>query len=78
MAHQHDLHVMPHDEGWKIVATDAAEPVAITDTQEEAIATATQMQYEDPEGGEVFIHGRDGAIRERNTINRPDPFPPRG
>ena len=28
-------------------------------------------------GGEVFIHGRDGKIRERNTYGH-DPFPPQG
>lgn len=78
MAHEHDLHVMPHGDRWKIVAPGASEPLATTETQEEAIALATQMQQDDPEGGEVLIHGRDGAIRERNTINRKDPFPPRG
>lgn len=78
MAHEHNLHVMPHGDGWKILATGASEPVATTETQEEAIALATRMQYDDPEGGEVLIHGRDGTIRERNTINRKDPFPPRG
>jgi hypothetical protein len=77
MAHQHNLHVMPHDYGWKIVAPGMSDPVAITGTQEQAIALATQMQEDDPEGGEVLIHGRDGTIRERNTINRRDPFPPR-
>jgi hypothetical protein len=80
MAHQHDLHVMPHDDGWKIMAPGHDDPLAITRTQEEAIHLATQMQHDRPprEGGEVLIHGRDGRIRERNTINRKDPYPPRG
>lgn len=28
-------------------------------------------------GGEVRIHGRDGRIRNSNTIRKPDPNPPR-
>lgn len=78
MAHEHDLHVMPDGDGWKIVAPGQDAPVATTETQEDAITLATRMQYDDPDGGEVLIHGRDGSIRERNTINRKDPFPPRG
>jgi hypothetical protein len=80
MVHRHDLHVMPHDNGWKILTPEQDDPLATTSTQEEAIHLATQMQHDRPphEGGEVLIHGRDGQIRERNTINRKDPFPPRG
>lgn len=80
MAHENDLHVMPDGDGWKIIVPHQDEPVATARTQEEAIDIATQMQLERParEGGEVLIHGLDGQIRERNTINRKDPFPPRG
>ncbi len=78
MAHEHNLHIMPDGDGWKIVAPGQDAPVAVTATQEEAITLATRMQYNDPDGGEVLIHGQDGTIRERNTINRKDPFPPRG
>lgn len=62
----------------KIVRPHEPEPVALADTQGDAASIATRMQYDSPEGGEVIIHGRDGTIRERNTINRHDPFPPPG
>lgn len=70
MSHENDLHVMPNQ----------AEPLAYAETQEAASELATQMQLDRPEkkGGEVVIHGLDGTIRERSTINRKDPFPPRG
>lgn len=78
MAHRHDLHVVPDGDGWKIVRPDDDEPIALAETQEEAARIATQMQYDSLEGGEVVIHGEDGRIRERSTINRHDPFPPPG
>jgi len=78
MAHKHDLHVMPDGDGWKIVRPHEPEPVGVAGTQEDAAHIATQMQYDSAEGGEVIIHGRDGTIRERTTINRDDPFPPPG
>jgi hypothetical protein len=78
MGHEHDLHVVPHDVGWWIVATVQAEPLAITRTRDEAVALAKRMQYEDPDYGDVLIHGLDGEVRERSTISRSDLFPPRG
>lgn len=29
-------------------------------------------------GAEIAIHGLDGKIREKNTINGPDHYPPKG
>lgn len=78
MAHEHDLHIMPHGQRWKIVRPNNPAPVAVCETQEEAFDLATRMLYESGEGGEVLLHGRDGTVRERNTINRRDPFPPPG
>ena len=78
MTHEHDLHIMPLVVGWKIVATNQARPLALTSTRDQAVALAMRMEFEDLEYGEVLIHGRDGEIRERITINRRDLFPPRG
>lgn len=69
---------MPASEGWKVVRPNETEPVSVADTQEDAVAIATRMQYDSAEGGEVIVHGVDGKIRERSTINRHDPFPPPG
>jgi restriction endonuclease Mrr len=78
MSHEHDLHIMPLAVGWKIVATTQAQPLAVTSTREEAVALAKRMEFEDLEYGEVLVHGRDGEIRERITIDRGDLFPLRG
>lgn len=48
----------------------------IYDTQQEAFDAARELAKE--EGGEVFIKGTDGQIRERNTYGKLDPFPPKG
>lgn len=80
MSHENDLHVMPGENGWKVVVPHNSEPIGFAGTQEDAIHLATQIQLDRPEkeGGEVVIHGQDGRIRERSTINRKDPFPPPG
>lgn len=78
MAHEHDLHVMPDIVGWKIVATGQTAPLAVTRTREEAVALAKRMEYEDPDCGDVLIHGPNGEIRERTIIDRRDLFPSRG
>lgn len=51
MAHEHNLHIMPEGDGWKIVAPGQDAPVAVTATQEEAITLATRMQYNAPTAG---------------------------
>lgn len=45
------------------------------DTQMEASKSAKKAAKR--EEGELFIKGRDGRIRERNTYGK-DPFPPEG
>lgn len=47
-------------------------------TQAEAQRAATDALKNRPGGGEVIIHRPNGEIRDSNTINSPDPFPPRG
>ena len=44
-------------------------------TQHEARDAAQEIAQN--QGSEMFIHGRDGRIRERNSYGN-DPFPPRG
>ena len=46
-----------------------------TDTQAEAIQRAREIARN--QESELFIHGRDGRIRERDSFGN-DPFPPRG
>ena len=45
--------------------------------QSDAQKAATERLEQRPGGDEVIIHRPDGQIRNSNTINRPDPDPPR-
>jgi hypothetical protein len=46
-------------------------------TQAAAEAAAKERLRRLPGGGEVVVHRPDGSIRDSDTINRPDPNPPR-
>jgi uncharacterized protein YdaT len=50
-------------------------PSSVHDTQREAIDRGREIARN--QGTELFIHGRDGRIRERDS-HGPDPFPPMG
>jgi hypothetical protein len=72
-------HVVQRPDGqWADEAEGAQRAGGLYPTQAEAQAAATERLKNRPGGGEVVIHGRDGKIRDSNTINRHDPFPPRG
>ena len=45
------------------------------DTQKEAIAKAREIAIN--QKSELFIHGENGRIRERNSYGN-DPYPPKG
>lgn len=47
------------------------------DKQADATDRARQIQENDG-GGELTIQDEQGRIRAKDTIDRPDPFPPRG
>ncbi|MDT2737933.1 DUF2188 domain-containing protein [Enterococcus pseudoavium] len=69
-------HVTPNGNGgWQVKAAGGSKATAHFDTQAEAIARATQISKN--QGSELFIHGKNGQIRERNSYGN-DPFPPKG
>lgn len=68
-------HVVPSGEKWSVRRAGSSRASGIYATQKEAVAKATEMARS--ERTEVYIHGRDGRIRERNSFGR-DPFPPKG
>jgi uncharacterized protein DUF2188 len=71
-------HVVPDPAGgWRVVAPHAERASARAVTQEEAYDRAREIVH-NAGGGEVVIHGRDGQIRNSNTIPPGhDPDPPR-
>jgi len=65
------------DGGWDIVAPDAKRRSDHRPTQAEAIDRAREI-LGNTGGGEVVIHGRDGKIRDSDTVAPGnDPNPPR-
>jgi hypothetical protein len=70
--------VAPNPEGgWDVKAPGASRASAHLDTQQQAIDRGREILH-NAGGGELRIHGRDGQIRDSDTIAPGnDPFPPR-
>ena len=68
-------HVVPKNAGWAVKGEGNQRNTAICKTQKEAIGKARQIARN--QGSELFIHGRNGQIRERDSHGK-DPYPPEG
>lgn len=63
--------------GWKVTKPGASQASATASTQRAAEQRAKEIVSREG-GGEVRIHGRDGRIRDSDTVApAPDPNPPR-
>lgn len=71
-------HVVPNASGgWDVKEPGARRASSHHSTQREAEGRAKEI-VENRGGGEVRIHGRDGRIRDSDTVPPGnDPFPPR-
>ena len=68
-------HVVPKGGKWAVRSAGAARATGIFETQREAVTRARDIAQNHKT--ELFIHGRDGRIRERDSFAG-DPFPPKG
>lgn len=68
-------HVVPTNGRWGIKGEGNSRYTSIFDRQSDAINAARQISRN--QQSELFIHGTDGRIRERDSHGN-DPFPPRG
>lgn len=68
-------HVVPSRGRWSVRSSGANRASGTFETQQEAVEDARERARR--EGTELYIHGRDGRIRERNSFGR-DPHPPKG
>lgn len=69
-------HVVPNGDGsWGVKSQGASRNTKNFSTQKEAIKYGTNSAKKN--NSELFIHGRDGKIRERNSYGN-DPYPPKG
>ena len=77
MAHLIDLHIMPGERGWMVLAADDPVPLATADTREDAVSLAAHLQRVRPGILRIFIHEPDGTVNQRTTLGHRDPFPGR-
>lgn len=68
-------HVVPHNGRWGIKGEGNTKLTSTFNTQAEAIAKAREISRN--QQSELFIHGTDRRIRERDSHGN-DPCPPRG
>lgn len=69
-------HVTYREDGrWQVKGERSSRATAVFETKYEAVEKARSIAKNN--STELFIHGRDGKIQERNTYGK-DPYPPRG
>jgi hypothetical protein len=68
-------YVVPTEDGWGVRGQGNSRLTSVSDNQAEAIEAAREIARN--QQSELFILGRNGRIRERNSYGN-DPFPPRG
>lgn len=68
-------HVVPHGDKWAVIGEGNERHTSIHTTQRDAIDAAREIARN--QHSELFIHGQDGKIRERDSFGG-DPYPPKG
>lgn len=68
-------HVVHHKGGWAVRGAASQRATSVHPTQQAAIDAARGIAR--AQGTELFIHGRDGRIRARDSYGN-DPYPPQG
>lgn len=78
MANRHQRHVTKRPDGlWQDKSAEAQRAASLHPTQADAEAASKQVARNTSGGAEVITHRGDGRLRSKDTINRPDPNPPR-
>ncbi len=75
MTMQNSIHITPHEDGWQIKKAGNSKASKVCSTQKECIELGTQQAKRN--GAELYIHNKQGKIREKNSFGN-DPFPPKG
>lgn len=70
-----DQHVVPRSGNWAVRGAGNKRDTSVHETQQEAFEAAREIARN--QRSEVFLHNRQGQIRERNTYGD-DPHPPKG
>jgi len=70
-----NVHIVPDSGQWAIKREDSKKASELFKEQEKAINRGRVIAKQDKV--ELFIHGRDGQIKERDSYGN-DPYPPEG
>lgn len=70
-----NYHVTPHSNGWQVKGAGNERATSTHTTQAEAIEAGRELAIANE--GQLFIHGRDGKIRDEWSYGN-DPHPPKG
>ena len=70
-----DQHVVPHNGDWAVRGAGSRRATSVHPTQREAADAAREIARN--QRSELFIHRKDGRIRDRSSYGN-DPFLPRG
>ena len=68
-------HVVPNGSKWNVRKAGASRASGTFATQKEAVREAKKIAKN--QDTELYIHGKVGRLRERNSYCR-DPYPPKG
>lgn len=68
-------HVIPHGNQWAVKGAGNEKATSLHPTQALAMERAREIALN--QETEMFVHGKNGQIRERNSYGN-DPFPPNG
>lgn len=75
MPSKRNQHVVPREDGWAVRGEGNSRDTRRFETQGDAIRAARRIARN--QRGELFIHGRDGRIRERRSYGH-DSYPSSG
>ena len=72
---EHRQHVVPDQRGgWSVRKAGADRATRVFDTRGDAVAFARDLAKR--VGGELYVHAKDGSIRDKDTYrNNPNPPP---
>ncbi|MFO0970746.1 MAG: DUF2188 domain-containing protein [Candidatus Saccharimonadales bacterium] len=79
-ANRRDVHVVPNKSSgqldWSVKREGAQRSSGTYANKADALAAARQIAVNN--GLEMFEHGKNGQIQNRNTYGKHDPYPPKG
>lgn len=68
MARTHRAHVVPASGGWEVRSSSSSHKAVYKTRRDAEVAARTFVKRKG--GGEVYIHGRDGRIKDADSVGK--------